>query len=389
MTTVTLDSFRMNAHEPPLTIERVYQRYATWAGILSHKFDDRYIGAGTGWSGSPSISFSDSALTIDATALASQRWPVVQNSITTPGSQVVTFDIDTGDRWLVILGYEDTNLFYYIGAGSTGLPVVYRNNELVHRPDKQIPAGGGHVVAALRQVQFTDNETEVWYALSLWINGQHITTYLDKRAQAISNIKFGFGVLGNVARTFSNIRVPELSDMAEWGTLDPGETAYSGLSRVTEGRYLRQFVRFNGQFYAYRSKAKSLTKALTASDDLIEGEVTVDAASLFSHVRMMGAYTWGEALDATLLSRYGHRFAEVNNPMLMTEIECYEEAVKTLKRGEEAAFTEDVQVVFQPFLEVDDRVTTPNGDWLVSGLETSFGPGVIRQGLRLRRYVWG
>ena len=104
---------------------------------------------------------------------------------------------------------------------------------------------------------------------------------------------------------------------------------------------------------------------------------------------MMGAYVWAEAVDMLSVLHYGHRFQEVNNPMLFTAEECYQEAQNTLKRAREAVSTATLTSLYTPLIEPEDRITTPEGERMVSEQQLTFTPGLIQQELDVREYVWG
>lgn len=368
---VTFKYHRVNDNMLPLTIEECFRYYGAWSGIHDFDFDD---------------AFSDAS--ISKTGTGSSVWTTTLETTTLPINYAVSYH-KTVARQGVVVAANSIN-HYLIATDSSGVYVYYGNSgsyTLKYSLPKTTPTEAD-VLVTFRQIRFSDREDDLWRVFSLYMNDALVFTYSEPASLLLEDTKIGFSAYNTDSVTYTNVRIPELTDFAEWGTLDPGETAMSGLQRILEGRYLKFFVRFNGALRAWRPK--SVASSLTfAGEDIFEGEVNSDISQLATHIKMVGAYTWAESVDEELISSYGHRFFEENNPMLMTEKECYLESSRSLIRAQENAFGESVKTYFTPFLEPEDRVTTENGDWLVSQIATEFLSGGINQGLDLKKYGWG
>lgn len=355
---VVFRTHRLYAIKDAFLIEDAFTAYAAFAGILDTIFDSLYTASG---------------VTVTGT---NHPW-LVQNL---PASFLVRYH-KTSLAQGIVLG-SDSHQWRIMTNGS-GYPEVYYNDVLV----QSIPVGtptNADVIVAFRQMQMSDDESDIWVALSLWMNDRWITSYTVRRTELLQTLKFG--LVGNA--TYTTIRIPELCDYAEYGTLDPGEASYGGLNRAIEGRYLRFFLRPTGELRAW--KVKPIHAALTVPDRSdYQEQPSTDLRGLMSRVRMMGAYTWAEDFNADLVMRYGDRFQEVNNPMLLTVEECAQEAHKTLIRAQEQAFTDAITLPFLPFLEPEDRIETESGSWVVSEQQFEFQSGAIDHSITARAYVWG
>src|SRR5690606_25160281 len=121
------------------------------------------------------------------------------------------------------------------------------------------------VRVVVRQMRLRDIEGEVWRCLTVYMNDRHITTYAKVFDEAGSSWSLSFIGYDTGVTTYTDVRIPELGETAEYGTLDPGEVAAGGLPRTLEGRYINWFVRYDGSLRAWRPK--SVPSAYTYSSD--------------------------------------------------------------------------------------------------------------------------
>jgi hypothetical protein len=373
--TVNFETFRLVDYKPPLSLEETFKLFTTWSDILATNFD----------------SLIDMA-NMNVTGTIASGWSGDLIDVTLPSSFELNFHKDQ-----MLFG-----VWIYGGGGAINYDVrtddgylnFYSNDVLVYTAPKYMPVEAD-VRVVYRQQQFsndvseTGSPVEVWNSITVYGNGRMILTYIDKKALPYSDLQVGLLSYGTDITEYSDVRVPELAETAEFGTLDQGTNAMSGLNRSIEGRYLRFFVRQDGSFRAYR--VKSIDSSLTLPAEELEVTGLKDQyTDLSTHIRMVGAYTWAEAIDPELMAKYGHRFTEANNPMLLTEDECALEAARSIKRMQENAFAESIRTSVLPLLEIDDRVSTPEGEWLISnyGFNVEEG-GYISQDTQIRKYVWG
>lgn len=364
MTTLIFEHSRVHDQALPLTLEEIFKHYAAWSGILSTSFDAL-------------CSYSSQSITGGIASGWDAAW--MEDELPANFTAYYTEGLSNQGAAFQVGG----SIYHFVTT--IGSVEVYKNGDLVYYLPKSVPTYAD-VAITFRQQRLSENESDGWMSISLYMNNLHIASYTEYSGTVISPIYMGFCSYDQAISEYTNIRVPELCDTAEYGTLDPGELPTGGLSRTMEGRYLRWMIRYDGSLHAWKTKA-------VASDHTFSEKyaisANVDATALVTHVRMMGAYIWAEAYDEELSALYGHRFREVDNPMLLTEGEVYIEAEKTLKRFEESAFTGSVDVPFLATLEPDDRVTINGEDWLVTDVNWTADIGNINMSLTLRKYVWG
>lgn len=363
MATVVFENARISNNAPPLTLEEIFRLYGAWSGIHNAQFDALY---------------SNASLVI--TGVEASDWDIQWLSGTFPANTVVNYykeDLIQG------VAFRVDGVVYLVTTDDANQAAIYQDGTLVHHVPRDVPATG-EVSIVFRQQRLSDDEADGWHSITLYINHAVMASYSYYAGNSFGALEVGFAAYDLDTVTYTNVRIPELCEVAEYGTLDPGETPVGGLSRTIEGRYLRWLIRYDGSLRAWKTKAIPSAHEFT---DQFAFTTSTDITELATHVRMMGAYIWVEAINNTLMRRYGQRFREVNNPMLLTEQEIGVEALRTLKRFEEQTFTADMDAIFVPMLEPEDHITA-NGEWMISAISLDINMGVIGQKFSLRRYVW-
>lgn len=367
---VALRFYRANNYNPSLTLEEIFKLYGSWSGLHDFSFDPVVSDATTTVTGTVSGGFTVGTL-----------YPALL-----PPSFEIRYHKTTNRQAVFIQGGSGA-IYFIAGTDDSGYPFISRFGATVQSIPKATPEEAD-VRVVFRQQQNSDDETQIWRSVSIYMNDALITTFQEPWNLAYSNIQIGFAAYDTDVVTYTNIIVPELCDIAEFGTLDPGATPTNGLQQTIEGRYLKYFVRFDGTFRAWKVKSIDSQHTFT-NDEFISDTIPNDFMDLATHVRMMGAYIWAEAIDYDLANLYGHRFQEVNNSMLMTKQECFIEATNTLKRMQENTFTQSADVPYVPMIEVEDRVTTADGDWIVTGYQLDLDVAEVVAGMNVRKYMWG
>lgn len=69
----------------------------------------------------------------------------------------------------------------------------------------------------------------------------------------------------------------------------------------------------------------------------------------------------------------------------MTEQDCYEEARREIRRMQETATQQSLVSSYTPLLEVEDTVTTPDGQFVINGIDWDFNPAQVVQTLSVRK----
>lgn len=359
------NSFVFN-HGRPQTVEEAIRVYCSWARLNQFTFLDFYYASELVPSGT--IIFSETPVGTDF---------------------VMTYRIESAEEHGVVFLYENaSNYWYALLDGSNFL--VYRVIEDTPTLLYSHPMGRayekGNFIWAVRQQTFSSEESDVWLGVSCWVNDKLIGCH-GSYVGVPQTKDYYAGVLGESV-TMTNVRIPQLRQFVEWASLDPGEPLIGGLERMLDGRYVRYFLRHNGKIKAWRAAEISPSLDLDDPDEIEMLSSTRDRRQVFNHVRMLGAFVEAEYVDTALVTSYGHRFQEIQNPYLMTEGECYAEAKAAIKRSLETEISEQIQSPYTPLLEPEDRVDTPTGPRIIERIDRKVSPaGIMDQGLTLRAYA--
>lgn len=388
MSVIQFDNFNTHDISEPLTLDRTFRLFGTFSGLSRYQIDNLFDLDLVGWEGDLEMSLGGT-LNFDATGLLDLN-ANIHTLVDLPPTHAFSyhkFQYDQG----VVVGYNpDTGNHFLVTTNNSGYPRIYKwvndSYQVVQSIDKDTPEEAD-VMVSYTQQEMSDGD--YWHGVSLYMNGALVTTYIERSGQPVGRFYFGFYAPAGSTASYSNIVISDLSGFAEWNMLEPGVNPMQGLQQTLEGRYISFFARYDDQLRAWRPRAVESAQTLTADDDLYESGVQIDQAKIYNHIRMVGAYTWAEKINETSIVDFEHRFAEVNNSMLFSEAECAYEAERTLKRSEEDAFGESVASCATPYLELDDRITTPNGDWLIDSIQWGLDHGYIQQQIDARKYVWG
>lgn len=366
MTSITFTDFHACDTIRPMSLEDTWMRYGSWAGIQNFNFLDLAAEA-----------------TVHITGTSTwTRHPV---TVVGPPNLTLLYHKTATRQAAYVLGSSTISL--YVGTDESGYPTIWDGLGVVLQKVPVVAPSEADVEITFRQQVLDDTGTNIWCSLTLTMNGKWITSYTKLLTETVGVLEMGLAAYSTDVVTYTSVRIPELCETAEFGTTDPGENAFGGLSRTIEGRYLFYYVRYDGSLRVWRKKARD--SVLTFSHSPERFQKTQDLTQLVTHARMMGAYIWGESANTTLLAGYGHRFQEVNNPNLLTEEECDTEADNTLKRAEEHSFGATMVAQHVPLLEPEDRITAQGSDWLINDYNFEVLGGDNRATYNLRRYVWG
>lgn len=287
---------------------------------------------------------------------------------------------------------------FLVGVGDTGQPFISQYNPISHSYDirLQLPVfapAEADVRIAFRELRFGDSSSDTYHSVSLWLNDRHYLTFTQEYADADGVIDgpiyFGLAAPAGQSVTYANVRIPELTTFTDWISLDPGETPIGGLQRAIEGYYLKFFMRHDGTLRAWKPRATAAVYCYS-DDERFSRAIQYDTRDLKTHVRQLGAYTQAEYIRQDLVQRYGHRFAEINNPYLFTEEECYEQAQLAIRRLEERMLVERFTALYHPLLEVEDHIQTPDGDRILTSRSVTFEIGsTATEDIEARQYTYG
>lgn len=364
----------------PQTLEEAFRVYGSWANIHDYLFDNDI--EEDIFEVSQSVEDSWSNYEIIATK--------------TSTDVLLEFDIDqdlTGDGFGVISAWdadEDTGYIAGVDASGDVFLGTYNGSTVTNiwKRTPTVPVASGHFQFTMSQRTFSSDNADIWLVFGLWCNNALVDSWLVQLDEPIQYApSIGFAYYGaDTELTVTNLRMPQLTQFVEWNSLDPGEPTIGGLQRSIEGRYLKFHIRHNGGLRAWKSKPISSTRTFSDLDDVYVRGRSYDKRQLYSHVRLLGAYTQAEYVSGRLVKEVGHRFTEVNNPYVMTKDDCYQEAKDHIRRMSEQALVEEIISPFTPLIEIEDRITTSDGERIVTTRSLQFQPGHVEQQLSARKY---
>jgi len=368
---VTFDEHKMYNRQPPQTVERAIQTYAAWSDIHETEFLDTYY---------------DASLTIPG---GGGQWNAEEYNDDIPYNILIEYHtIQDGHGVIVRKDSEGNKLSFTIYDGESQCGYYEAENDLwhiIHSKPVTAPEEAD-VSVAFREQRFSDDPDDVWVSISIWMNDALIDTYLLFWGTPMTgDIKFGLYTYGS--HELTNVRIPQLTEFAEWSSLDPGEFTLGGMQRALEGRYVKYFIRFNGSMKAWR-RTQVNTEHTYSNDNIWNIREAFDIRQFYNHVRMMGAYDHAEYVRYDLVGKYGHKFLETNNPFLMSPAECLREAEREIDRMEEKAFSLQIASACRPHLEPEDRITVDGKEWIIERFDRKFGPGLIEDTVYGRKYTY-
>ena len=156
--------------------------------------------------------------------------------------------------------------------------------------------------------------------------------------------------------------------------LDAEEAVMNSIARSLEGRYYKQFMRYDGSFKIFIPGERSSVWTPLNPYNIVPGYSLIERAS---HIKVRGAEVEADYLDdeaAQILN--GYKFKLVDNPYLLTEEDCYNEAVRIARMLAEQASKMTFDCHFNPFLEPDDLLTlTGYGDFILEAINIKYDSG--------------
>lgn len=228
-------------------------------------------------------------------------------------------------------------------------------------------------------------------SICLFVNNVAAAAYEEEVANTPVNSPLGMGIVSGQLTpvTFSDVYIPDFCEILDVVSIDPGEAPASGLGRAIDGIYLKMFMRPDGFLRAYRPFLYQTTSVQTFQDSDLENFYgpSLDMRALLSHIRQQGAYTEAEVIDTEVLTRYGYRFDQIQNPFLMTVDECYAEGKRTLRRIREESMNVSFSTYGHPLLEVEDVVTVNGEKFRITEKSMSFNPTQIEEQYNLRGVI--
>jgi hypothetical protein len=201
-----------------------------------------------------------------------------------------------------------------------------------------------------------------------------IAVWFDNRlicATTVEDIDYrgnhiGFAVFEDDFITLDNLRIPELHNIIDWTSVDPGEEASASLSRTIGRSRIRLQARYDGTVKAWKNTS------LVPDWYIPAGRSTQETLGMQiyppNHMRTLGAVhevnTWRDG-------HQGHIFAIGQDPNALSETATYNQGSRQHLDAEEAGMIRRIGMAPNPVLEVEDVVVHEADTWRVSGISYS------------------
>jgi hypothetical protein len=255
---------------------------------------------------------------------------------------------------------------------------------------ENITYGYGRVRVAAREMFLSSYDQDKWLFLSAWQDD----TFLGSHAINLQTESPGFQLglcapEGDLTCVYGTVRVPDLTDIIPFATLDPGEVPWGGIERAVADKVVKAFVRYNGTLKAWRPKPVARSHDFTSSG-LRNLSIETDIRDSFSRLRLYYSLSWVEVFDETLYEKYGHRFFETTSQVIETEDEALTEAQAMIRRAKEYMRRCMLDTfACGPFLEPEDRVLMPDGqEYLVETTTIRLVGNRMNTSIEGRHYVF-
>jgi len=300
--------------------------------------------------------------TLQGVAGASPQWYKIRHTTEVEIGFVTTFD-KTGDNGAFLFCCDDDYKGYM--AWWTGTTVgVSRISDTSETKLISLPiaeAGAASVTVGVWPRQYSSIDEIDDLVLMLWFDGKHLLTY-SMAYQEIGK-KVGFAVYQNETATFDNLHIPQLHQLVEWASVDPGEVAGAGLSRIIGYEQIKVRARYDGTARIWRNINTDVDWTVSADRPL----TVLDEQQIFtpSHYRMVGAL---HEADVFRPGNQGHIFAIGQDPNALTEDETYNKGEREHKTAEGEGHTKTLVMAPNPVIESADVVSADGESWRVVGI---------------------
>lgn len=401
MTTVEFAEFDMADNWDALTTEGLFEKWSSFAGVQSFKFEDAInTFESSDWTTITNVTYGATLRRSGSVGADHVAW----YSQTMPHSYTMEFTAHE-DTWEVyVRGDSVAGTWYRIGYSApdelvtvkrslSTVEVIVLQKEL---QDNEI-VDWGRVKISVRDAQSTSDSPIRLVFISLWINDELIITYSEVDEAGTPPLKMGFTVYaGSTSIIISDFRIANLGEIITISSLDPGEKPIGAIQRAIEDRYIKYWVRWDGSLFAWSPTARENIITLSPSRQL-SMSVVRDTRQIINHIRVLGAFQWVQVFDWESIAQYGHRFRQLQNTSVWDSDDCKRVGDQMLIRGKEQASQARISTFGLTLLELEDRVQMPNVngdgtyiDYIIDSISWQSSDGLtLRAEINGRRYYYG
>jgi len=281
---------------------------------------------------------------------------------------VATFD-KTGDRGMFIFCSDASyNAYYFCWTGT----VVSMGEMTAGTPSNSVvlpcaETGDASVTVMVWPQQHTNIDEIDDVTCALWFDDKLLLVHAVPY-DATKGDRIGFAVYESDVITIDNLHVPQLHQIIEWTSVDPGEAAGAGMSRVIAQSRIRVQARYDGTVKIWRNDTTDSDWTTPTTRQI----ATMVTQQMYwpNHLRLVGAL---HESDVFRTGSQGHIFGTGQDPNALSEDATRDVATDAHRIAEEAARTLALTLPPNPALEPEDIITYDGDKWRVSSINYRIG----------------
>lgn len=346
----------------PQSLELAVRRSATMAGVHRFDFEDLINDPFTDlddWTvddGTWIIAANQLSGTGNGTAF----WRYLIHDTAVPPSFVATFQYVSGDK----IGF-----FAHKKDGARDALMVWWDD--THCGVALVAADGAttelsilpYGIAAPAQIEIAvswrydriDKDLK-WLLLSLFADGRCMISMAYEVTTDWTGDSIGFAAFDNGTFIVDDFRIGQFSRIAEYLSVDPGETPAQGLARAVQSTRISYMCRYDGTLRVWSPGNRDSTATITTASEF-RLLTRSDRVSSPTHVRVIGAMHALDRFDDGEGELHMHQFKQVDNAYLLSDAEVNVEAGKILNDAKEAQRQYQLVLPGLPLIEAHDVVT--------------------------------
>lgn len=354
----------------PQSLELAVRRSAAMAGVHRFDFEDLINDPFTDlddWTvddGTWVISSDRLSGTGNGTAF----WRYLTHDTAVPPSFVATFDYVSGDKAGFFAhkktGARDALMVWWDDA-YCGVALVAADgstSELSVLP-RGIAAPAQIEIAVSWRYDRIDKDLK-WLTLSLLADGYGRIAMAYEITSDWAGDGIGFAAFNNNTFIVDNFRIGQFSRVAEYLSIDPGETPAQGLARAVQSTRISYICRFDGTLRVWSPGNRDSVATITTANEF-RLLTRSDRATSPTHVRVIGAMHALDRFDDGEGALHMHQFRQVDNAYLLSDAEVDVEAGKILNDAKEAQHQYQLVLPGLPLIEAHDVVTYNSTEYRV------------------------
>lgn len=306
--------------------------------------------------------------TLQGTGGGAAQWYKIRHVTEVDLGFIVTFD-KTGDRGMFVFCSDDSyNAYFFAWSGtevSMGEMTAGVAPNLIVLPCAETGDASVTIMVWPQQHTAIDEIDDVTCAL--WFDDKLLLVH-SVQYDASKGKKIGFAVYESDTLTIDNLRIPQLHQIMEWTSVDPGEAAGAGMSRIIAQSLIRTQARYDGSVKIWRNDTTDSDWEAPTSRQI----TMMESQRMFwpNHLRLAGALHESDVFRA---GNQGHIFGVGQDPNALSEDATYDVAEDVHRIAEEAARTLALTLPPNPVLEPEDIVTYDGNKWRISSINYRVG----------------